>query len=116
MKKTMIALALLALSAGAVQANTPNNPDANRCIREQDIRNTTTPNSRTILFHMRDGTVWRNTLRNSCSGLAWDGFVHRNFGGVNEYCGNKEIVKSIQTGQSCVLGDFTREPPKKPRS
>lgn len=115
MKKRFHLLVLASLAAiGPAQAST-HNPDANRCLRGQDIRNTTTPNSHTILFHMRDGTVWRNTLRNTCSGLTWDGFIHKNFG-AEEYCGNKEIVQSINSGEHCMLGDFSREPARKPRS
>lgn len=113
MKKSLLMLTVVSLAAAATPA-LAQNPDANRCLRVQDIKDTTTPNASTILFHMRDGTVWRNSLKSPCSGLTWDGFVHKNFG-VAEYCGNKEIVQSINTGQHCMLGDFSREKPKKPR-
>ena len=84
--------------------------DAAVCLTSYLIQNTTVPDSRTILFHMRDGTTWRNTLRNSCPDLKWYGFVYV-VPGTTEVCENLLAVRVFRTGTTCLLGKFTREPP-----
>jgi len=114
MKKSLLLLSLLTLTSGA-QAMPVQNQDANHCLSEHNISSTSTPNSHTIVFHMRDGSVWKNTLRNNCSGLRQDGFVHVNFGAA-EYCGNKEIIRTVTTGSTCALGNFTQVKAAHPHS
>ena len=106
---TRIARAIIAftLAAYAVTASTVAAPI---CLQTQYIRNTSVPNSRTILFHMTDGTTWRNTLRNSCPDLKWDGFTYV-LRGPNEICENLLGIRTLYTGEACLLGPFTREPP-----
>ena len=80
------------------------------CLQSYLIQNTSIPDTHTILFHMKDGTVWRNTLRNSCPDLKWYGFeyvVH----GPDEICDNLLSIRVIHTNETCLLGLFTREPP-----
>ena len=74
------------------------------------IQNTSIPDSHTILFHMRDGTVWRNTLRNACPALKLHGFVYV-VPGTSEVCENLLAVRVLRSGETCLLGKFTREPP-----
>ena len=38
------------------------------CLQNYQIRETSVKDARTILFHMQDGSVWRNTLRNEMPG------------------------------------------------
>ena len=95
-----LAALTIATSAGAAPV----------CLQTQYIQNTSIPNSRTILFHMKDGTTWRNTLRNSCPDLKWYGFtyvVH----GETEICDNLLAIHTLYGGDTCLLGAFTREPP-----
>ena len=85
------------------------------CLQTQYIQNTSIPDSRTILFHMKDGTTWRNTLRNSCPDLKWYGFtyvVH----GQTEICENLLAIRTLYGGDTCLLGPFTREPPPPPHA
>ena len=66
------AIAASAVSAAQAQDTAPTAPP--KCLRTIDIQNTTTPNDKTILFHMNNGKVWRNDLRGACSGLTFNGF------------------------------------------
>src|SRR5437016_2049358 len=80
------------------------------CLQSYLIQNTSIPNAHTILFHMKDGTTWRNTLRNSCPDLKWYGFEYVEHG-PDEICDNLLSIRVIHTGETCLLGSFTREPP-----
>lgn len=81
------------------------------CLYTDRIQNTSIPDVRTIDFHMKDGTVWRNSLRNSCPDLRWYGFVYV-LHGPNEICENLQAIRVIHTGETCLLGSFTKMPPK----
>jgi hypothetical protein len=61
-----------------------------------------------IDFQMRDGTVWRNTLRNRCQDLHWYGFVYVLRGGDNVVCENLQAIQVIETHQTCLLGPFAK--------
>ncbi len=63
---------------------------------------------------MRDGTVWRNTLRNSCPDLMFHGFSYV-LRGPNEICENMQTIRVIRTGQVCMLGSFARLTPMQGR-
>ena len=80
------------------------------CLDTYRIQNTTIPNARTIAFHMKDGSVWRNALRNACPDLRFWGFVYVDRGSLNRICDNQDSVKVINSGEICLLGSFTREP------
>jgi hypothetical protein len=86
-----------------------NNEDPNSvCLNTVDIKFTQTKDSRTILFNMRDGSVWQNTLAAPCpnlvsTGSAWTQVAHTDF-----ICANKQEITLIQTGNVCRLGTFTR--------
>ena len=109
-------LALLLLSGSAASADEPQK-QTTRCIRTYEIdptTNTDTPDDRTMIFHMRNGDVWRNDLINSCPGLRLLGgysFVPTN-PGTNEICGNVQSVRLNSSGAICMLGEFTRMPSK----
>lgn len=62
-------------------------------------------NARTLLFYMRDGKVWVNTLKTPCPGLAFHGFdfvTHQ-----DEICSNAQAIRVIESGETCELGEFT---------
>jgi hypothetical protein len=102
--RAAVAAALAALTVATSAGAAP------VCLTSYLIQNTTIPDSHTILFHMKDGTTWRNTLRNSCPDLKWYGFVYV-VSGTTEVCENLLAVRTIYTGETCLLGAFTREPP-----
>src|ERR1051326_5436068 len=79
------------------------------CLYTYRIENTTIPNARTIVFHMKDGSVWRNALKNACPDLKFWGFVYVDRGSLNRICENLDTVRVINSGEVCMLGPFTRE-------
>jgi hypothetical protein len=110
MKMFLLAAAIAAGAVSAAQAQDTARPP--KCLRTTDIQNTTTPNDKTILFHMNNGKVWRNDLRSACSGLTFNGFRY-DLTPSNEICGNQQIIHVLRTHAVCALGPFT-EVPKTP--
>jgi hypothetical protein len=100
------AMSTLALfSAIPVQAQ---NAPGNVCLNVTEIRNTQAVDRRTILYKMRDGKVWRNTLAADCPTLV--GFSSGGFTQVTHtdfICANSQMIKT-QSGNVCRLGEFTR--------
>jgi hypothetical protein len=80
------------------------------CIRPFDsptgsIDHTKVVDPQTILFYMRDGKIWKNTLRGPCRGLEFHGFNFVTH--YDELCSNAVSIQVIETGQVCQLGYFT---------
>jgi hypothetical protein len=80
------------------------------CIRPFDtptgsIDHTQVVDPQTILFHMRDGKIWKNTLHAPCRGLEFHGFSFVTH--YDELCSNAVAIQVIDTGQVCQLGYFT---------
>ena len=104
--KTIAKLAmLLAIAAGSFSAVAA----APVCLNSYYIDRTTVVDAKTILFRMKNGTVWRNTLRTSCSGLLFNGFSYTLQ--TLDICDNLQTIEVLRTGEVCVLGKFTRELP-----
>ncbi len=81
------------------------------CIRDPDIASTTRPDDYTILFHMRDHVVWKNTLPSRCFGLKDepDGFTYQPTDpGTEELCSNQVTIKLNSFHSFCLLGNFVR--------
>jgi hypothetical protein len=99
------------LSIGAAQAQgmmagpRGQNPGQHVCLQSTSIENTTTVDASTILFHMRNGTVWKNTLKSPCPGLKFHGFSYLTR--ADEVCSNAQAISVIETGEACELGTFT---------
>jgi hypothetical protein len=102
---TLFTHALLLAVPVSVAVPTAAPRSANVCLYVRDIQRTETPDDRTILFHMRDGKVWRNTLRTVCPMLKFSSFteVLNN----EQVCANQQFIRVTLTGDQCVLGDFT---------
>ena len=79
------------------------------CLKTYLIDHTTIVDAKTIDFRMRDGTVYRNTLTSPCRGLLFDGFIYTVH--TNEICDNLQSIRVIRSGQTCLLGAFTKLPP-----
>jgi len=102
-----VSVLLLGLSLDTVvKAADPSPPPV--CLNVRDIARTETPNDRTIVFHMRDGKIWRNTLRNVCPMLKISPYVQKLTGDL--VCSNQQIIHVVQTGNDCALGDFSLAP------
>ena len=66
--------------------------------------------AKTILFRMKDGTVYRNDLANACPGLKWDGFVYVLH--YDELCsGDHQTIRILRSHEVCQLGGFTNVAP-----
>jgi len=105
MRRILIGAALAAVAIAPALAEPPAAP---KCLRSMDIKNTTVPNDRTILFHMNNGTVWRNDLGNLCPELKFNGFIYVATP-PDDICGNLQSIKVIHTGAVCLLGPFSLE-------
>ena len=98
--------ALLLLSVGPAVAQAPASNPGRVCLNLRDIQRTETPDDRTIVFHMRDGKIWRNTLRQNCPMLRTSPYTQVIHGG-DMVCANQQFIHVMQTGNTCTLGEFT---------
>ena len=93
---------VLAVSAPAEVPAPPAQPSL--CISARNIQRTEVQDDRTILFHMRDGKVFQNRLRQICPMLKtspWTQVLHS-----DQVCANQQFIHVTQTGDTCALGDF----------
>jgi hypothetical protein len=104
-------LGMAAASPRAMAADTAAGPVCLQFIR---IHHTTIPDDQTILFHMRDGTTWKNTLPEPCVGLRVEnGFAYEPTS-LDNVCSNLSTIRVLRQGSFCQLGTFTPYvPPKK---
>ena len=107
-RRTPVGITILLLagviSADATAATDPALPRV--CLNLREIQSTQVPNDRTMIFYMRDGKVWQNRLRTVCPMLSvspWTQVIH----GPDVVCSNEQFIHVTQTGDNCVLGDFT---------
>ncbi|MEO0439328.1 MAG: hypothetical protein AAF067_00485 [Pseudomonadota bacterium] len=83
------------------------------CIRRSQIRSTDVISDSIIDFKMRGGDIYRNTLPNRCSGLAFEeAFSYRT--SVNQLC-SVDIIRVIDNSgggirerNACGLGKFQK--------
>jgi hypothetical protein len=109
MKKFPIALAAIATLLAAAPAFA-----ANVCLDVNDIVGQSSPDGNTIVFHMRDGSVWRNVLQRPCPDLKFNGFAWT-ITGPHEVCENEQILRVLHSGEICSLGKFEIVPPPRHR-
>lgn len=105
MKSLLIAAVTVGLASFA-QAQDTSASHGSICLRSIDILNTTTPDDKTIFFHMLGGKVYRNDLRGTCSGLRFYGFAYTATP-PDQICGNLQIIRVLKTHAVCSLGPFT---------
>jgi hypothetical protein len=108
MKIVPLAIGMLlgATAASSAGNDSRDNVAGPACLEASSVDSTGVIDDRTILFHMRNGTVWKNTLRQSCTSLKF----RRGFSEVvrsGEICANKQIISVLGTKNTCQLGDFT---------
>lgn len=104
---------LLGATAQAQPAAKTTHGHGGMCLNTMNIDHTTTPDNRTILFHMRDGKIWKNTLTSYCSGLRFYGFAYVATP-PHQICGNLQSIRVLHSGSVCMLGPFEPyTPPKK---
>jgi hypothetical protein len=117
MKTLLSALTAAAIAAGAVTPATAADGKP-ICLQSYLIDHTSVKDSRTILFHMKDGTIYQNTLVAACPSLNFHGFVMNIRGGNNMVCDNQQSISVLITHETCMMGAFSpytapaKEPPK----
>ena len=100
--------ALMSTSAGAQQ--TPPEKPKQICLQPSGtppglIDHTHAVDANTVLFYMKNGDVWKNTLKGPCPGLLYHGFTF--VSRYSEVCANATPIQVIVTGEVCQLGNFT---------
>ncbi|MEI9932591.1 MAG: hypothetical protein WDM89_19150 [Rhizomicrobium sp.] len=105
--------ATLAAAAVAVCAALPAQ-SAPVCLQTYRIDHTHVVDSKNILFYMKDGKIWHNSLIQACPALNFNGFVMNVSGGADEVCSNMQSIRVSRSGDVCMLGEFTpyTAPPK----
>lgn len=104
--KLMLCAPMAALLMGGIAQAADTTPVSTPvCLRANEIKNTNSPDPRTILFHMVDGKVWKNTLMNDCNGLQFNGFSYT--AANDQVCGNMQSIRANQNGNICMLGPFS---------
>lgn len=112
MKTIAAGIAGLMIATSAAQA-APADYDksaAPTCLWTYRIDHTTYVKPNVLLFHMKDGTTYQNTLKTSCRGLAFHGFVYETH--TDSICSNAQSIRLLETNQVCLLGAFS--PVEKP--
>jgi hypothetical protein len=112
--KAKLLLCVLALTVATVADAAPDNSSP-KCLMASLVDGTGVIDENTVIFRMKDGTVWKNTLRQSCPNLKFaQGFseVIRS----DEICANQQIIHVLGTGNVCQLGAFSRATPPKPQT
>lgn len=111
MKTIIIAAAVASIVAGAACAQgSPSASTNSVCLDTYLIDHTTTVNSSTLLFHMRDGKVWKNSLKAPCPSLKFYGFKFVT--SEDEICSNAQAISVLKTDEVCALGRFTPYAPQ----
>lgn len=111
--KTFASLAVL-LALGAATTAPALAADGPMCLRSRDVDTTKALDAHTILFRMKDGKVWRSSMRAACPSLRFNGFEYVTR--FDEICGGSQMIRVLETSQVCVLGRFTPEPVAAPHS
>lgn len=73
------------------------------CLWVNRIDNTHVVDKSTIIFRMKGGKMWKNTLRTPCSGLRFYGFAYVTQDG--QICSTQPIM-ILKNNEVCMLGRF----------
>ena len=82
-------------------------PGNGTCIQTGLVGRAQIMDDSTILFIMKDGTAWKNTLRFSCSGLTFENGFEYTPDTTVRACSNDQTIRVEHTGTFCELGQFT---------
>src|SRR6185312_15838786 len=77
------------------------------CLQSYLVDRTKVVDDNTIIFYMKNGSAWMNTLPHKCNGLKFANGFSYNQSSDNQICSNLEIIKVIGQGTTCGLGEFT---------
>jgi hypothetical protein len=97
----VMALAGMAFAAPALAATT--------CLESRDIVSSNSKDGKVMVFKMRNGQTYVNHLQGSCPDLKFNGFVWVLRSGDTKVCERQQSLRTLQSGQVCMLGAF--DPP-----
>ncbi len=112
----VLGLAVLALAGCSDDEETATNqvPKGNGiCLSTTEIDHTQILDGKTIIFFMKNGHPWKNTMAFECPSLKIeDGFAFVT--DFSEICSNSQTIRVLRSGNFCELGQFTayQAPPK----
>jgi hypothetical protein len=114
MLMTAAILALAGCSDDAPATDAQAEPAGNGvCLPTAQIDHTEIVNDSAIVFFMKDGKAYMNTMRIPCSSLKMeDGFAY--IADVPEICSASQTIRVLRSGNFCELGQFTPFAPPKP--
>ncbi len=110
MKRILIGAALATLVFSPAYAQSATTMGNTTCLKTVLVDRTEVKDASTILYTMKDGTAWQNSLKSPCTTLPHNGYIYEPTVPDN-ICGDMQRIKVIQTGETCQLGAFT---PAKP--
>jgi len=98
---------------GLILACAVNAKDADICLSARDVDHTSVRSDTEILYVMKNGKIWKNTLRKSCPGLGFERAFSETIV-ADAICSNRQMITVINRGTPCFLGAFTpyTPPPK----
>jgi hypothetical protein len=104
MKRSLAGIAAAILTTATAQAAPP------VCLSSYRIDHTDVPDDSTILFTMRDHSVYRAHLVNPCVGLRLNpsGFTYEPIPGNNEICENLLTIRINRYGGVCLVGKIEK--------
>ena len=115
----LLGAAILALAGCSDDAPATDAPPAETagngvCLPTAQIDHTEIVNESAIVFFMKDGKTYMNSMRIPCPSLKMeDGFAYT--ADVAEVCSNSQTIRVLRSGNFCELGQFTPfQPPKMP--
>lgn len=73
------------------------------CVDTYQIDHTKTPDNRTVIFFMKDGSAYQSTLAFACPMLRLNGFSYVATPPAR-ICGNLQSIRVLRTGSVCLLG------------
>jgi hypothetical protein len=101
----------LALCAGGAALVSSQASAAPVCFSPREIQSTTPISDREIVFKLRNGKSWKNTLAAKCPGLKFEGGFSWTIHG-DTVCENMQSLTVLRRGNTCLLGKF--EPYEEP--
>ena len=97
-------LFVAALSAGS------DAPVVRDCLTTSQVRSTAVLDDKTILFEMRDRSVWKNSLDFGCPSLGfYEAFSYETYGSRLCDMDYIQVFENGRVGASCGLGKFERQ-------
>jgi hypothetical protein len=83
------------------------------CIEASRVDHTDAPSDNVILFYMKGGKVWKNTLHHACPGLHFEHAFRQEISS-DQICANKQVIHVLNRDIPCFLGDFEAVPQRAP--